>query len=493
MSYAKLEQRFVQLHHLAHLGAICGWDRATMMPAGGNEARAAALAELSLLMHQKLTAPEMSDWFAAAAEEPLAPQQQISLGEMRRQWQQATVLPEALVQAKSLAGSRCEHAWRSQRQQNDWHGFLSNFREVVQLSREEAQIRAAASGLRPYDSLLDLYEPGMRSGRLDQLFGELKSWLPELIHQVSERQQHETVMAPQGPFPTAKQAELGKQVMQLLGFDFNRGRQDVSVQPFCGGVPSDVRITTRFDEADFTQSLMGIIHETGHARYEQGLLPEWLALPVGQARSMGIHESQSLFFEMQLARHPAFIAQLAPQIRAAFGEQPAFSQENLIRLYSRVKPGLIRIDADELTYPAHIMLRYEIEQQLIEGHINAADIPELWDLRMQQYLGLSTRGNFREGCLQDIHWTDGSFGYFPSYTLGAMYAAQFAAALQRELGDFGSLLRQEDGLAQLFGWLRQHIWQLASTQETDALVRQATGESLSPGHFRRHLEQRYLR
>ena len=491
MSYAHLEQRFTQLHHFAHLGAICGWDRATMMPDGGNPARSAALAELSVLMHQRLTGPEMADWFAAAAEESLSASQQISLGEMRRQWQQATVLPEALVQAKSLAGSRCEHAWREQRKQNDWQGFLGNFREVVALSREEAQIRAAATGLRPYDSLLDLYEPGMNSARLDTLFGDLKSWLPNLIQHVTERQQHETLLQPQGPFPTAKQAELGKQVMQLLGFDFNRGRQDVSVHPFCGGVPSDVRITTRYDEQDFTQSLMGIIHETGHARYEQGLPVETLMLPVGQARSMGIHESQSLFFEMQLARHSAFIGKLAPRIRATFGEQSAFEPANLARLYTRVRPGLIRVDADEVTYPTHIMLRYEIEQKLIEGMIEPEQIPELWATRMQEYLGLDTRGDYRNGCLQDIHWTDGSFGYFPSYTLGAMYAAQFAAAMQRELGDFASLLAQDNGLDAIFGWLSTHIWQQASQFDTDTLVKNATGETLNADHFRRHLQARY--
>ena len=491
MSYRQLTERFTHLHHLAHLGAICGWDRATMMPDGGNEARAAALAELSVLMHERLTASELAEWFTVAKGEPLQANEQRSLLEMHRQWQQASVLPAELVQAKSLAGSRCEHAWREQRKHNDWQGFLGNFREVVALSREEARIRGAATGLRPYDSLLDLYEPGMSSARLDTLFGELKGWLPDLIQQVTRRQQGESLSRPQGPFAIDKQAALGREVMSLLGFDFQRGRQDVSVHPFCGGVPSDVRITTRYDEQDFTQSLMGIIHETGHARYEQGLPVDTLMLPVGQARSMGIHESQSLFFEMQLARHSAFIGKLAPRIRATFGEQSAFEPANLARLYTRVRPGLIRVDADEVTYPTHIMLRYEIEQKLIEGMIEPEQIPELWATRMQEYLGLDTRGDYRNGCLQDIHWTDGSFGYFPSYTLGAMYAAQFAAAMQRELGDFASLLAQDNGLDAIFGWLSTHIWQQASQFDTDTLVKNATGETLNADHFRRHLQARY--
>ncbi|WP_409420529.1 carboxypeptidase M32 [Pseudaeromonas sp. ZJS20] len=492
MSYALLSRRFHQLHHFAHLSAICGWDQATMMPEGGNDARGAALAELSLLMHERLTAPELADWFAAAETENLDPAQRASLKEMQRRYRQASVLPGDLVQAKSLAGSRCEHAWRRQRQENDWSGFLANFQEVVALSREEAAIRAEATGGRPYDSLLDLYEPGMDCAQLDGLFAELQQWLPDLIRQVGERQATESVLQPQGPFATAAQQDLGRQIMGLLGFDFSRGRQDVSAHPFCGGVPSDVRITTRFDEADFTQSLMGIIHETGHARYEQGLPAQWQGLPVGEARSMGIHESQSLFFEMQLARDPAFIALLPPLLEASFGPQPAFAPANLARLYTRVAPGYIRVDADEVTYPAHIMLRYEIEKRLIEGDIQARDIPELWDLRMQQYLGLSTAGNYRDGCLQDIHWTDGSFGYFPSYTLGALYAAQQAEALQQQLGSFASLLSQPEGLGNLFAWLRQHIWQQASLLETDALIRQATGAPLSVAPFRRHLQTRYL-
>lgn len=492
MSYSQLVDRFTQLHHFAHLGAICGWDRATMMPDGGNEARAAALAELSRLLHERLTAAEMSEWLAAAEQQELDAQARQSLVEMRRQWQQASVLPADLVQAKSLAGSRCEHAWREQRRNNDWQGFLGNFREVVALSREEARIRGAATGLRPYDSLLDLYEPGMRCQQLDQVFGDLQGWLPALIQAVCERQRDQHIQMPVGPFSIERQAELGRDVMAMLQFDFQRGRQDVSVHPFCGGVPSDVRITTRYDEADFTQSLMGIIHETGHARYEQGLPPSTLALPVGQARSMGIHESQSLFFEMQLARHPAFMQRLLPLIQRAFGAQPAFEAANLARLYTRVEPGFIRVDADEVTYPTHIMLRYEVEQKLIEGSIEAEDIPDLWAERMQQYLGLDTRGNYRDGCLQDIHWTDGSFGYFPSYTLGAMYAAQFSAALQRELGDFNQLLARSDGLEAVFGWLQRNIWQQASRFDTDTLVRQATGEVLNPAHFRAHLTQRYL-
>ena len=492
MSYQKLEQHQQQLHRLSHLSAICGWDQAAMMPEGGNEARAEAMAELGVLIHGKRTAPELGEWIAKAESEPLDEHQRANLREIKRQWQDASLLPGALVEALSLAGSKCEHAWRRQRKENDWAGFAPNLEEVVRLSREVATLRADALGVRPYDAMLALYEPGMTSARLDQIFGDLTSWLPGLIQTVSERQKSDTLLTPQGPFPVATQQALGQEVMGLLGFDFAHGRLDVSSHPFCGGVPTDVRITTRYNEQEFVSSLMGIVHETGHARYEQGLPRALLGQPVAEARSMGIHESQSLFCEMQLGHHPAFLTLIAPRIRAHFGAEDALAPANLEKLYNRVEPGFIRVDADEVTYPAHVILRYELERDLMEGRIEVADIPELWDAKMQQWLGLSTKGNYQNGCMQDIHWTDGSFGYFPSYTLGAMYAAQLRFALERELGDMGTLV-ESGRLPEIFGWLGRHMWSQGSLHGTDELIRRATGEALNPQWLRKHLEQRYLK
>jgi len=497
-AYQKLVRHFKKIHNLSHLGAICGWDQAAMMPSGGNQARSEAMAELAVLIHQQFTQPQLADWFAeaerqlASKQHPGSAQQAAALHEMRRAWQRATALPESLVEAKSLAGSRCEHAWRRQRKDNDWGGFEKNFTEVVRLSQEEAQIRASQSGLRPYDAMLALYEPGMHCERLDSLFADLKSWLPDLVREISDKQAAEPVQIPSGPFDVTRQQQLGLKVMEWLQFDFNHGRLDVSIHPFCGGIPEDVRITTRYNEQDFTHSLMGIIHETGHARYEQGLPKEWAGQPAGEARSMGIHESQSLLFEMQLARSPEFLKQLTPLAAEMLERKsdPAFSVDNLRAFYTRVRPGYIRVDADEVTYPAHIILRYEIERDLIEGRIGAADIPELWDQKMQQYLGLSTKDNFRDGCMQDIHWTDGSFGYFPSYTLGAMYAAQFFAAAEKQLPGLREQIASGE-LTPLFNWLKERIWSQGSLLETDALVSQATGCPLDPAFFRAHLERRY--
>lgn len=489
--YDSLDAAFAKIHRYEHLAALAHWDQASMMPAGGNGARSEALAEIQVLIHSATCAPTVLSAVRAAASEPLSEFQQASLREIARATTMASALPESLVEAKSLAGSRCEHAWRSQRPRNDWAGFLENFKPVVAASRQEADILSQAFGVGRYDALMGKYEPGMLSSDIDSIFGAVKQWLPASIAAAMERQASENVSAPRGPFPAASQKELASKVMALLGFDFQRGRLDSSTHPFCGGVPEDVRITTAYRESDFSFSLMGVIHETGHARYEQGLPAGSLHLPVGRARSMGIHESQSLSFEMQLGSHPGFLRVLSPMLVEAFGPDVAFEPENLARLYTRVNPTLLRLEADELTYPAHIILRYEIERDLINGAIEPEDIPALWDEKMSKYLGLDSRGNHKDGAMQDIHWTDGSFGYFPSYTLGAMSAAQFFNAARIAQPDLDARIAQGD-CSQLFSWLGENVWSQASQWETPDLMRRATGEALNPEHFRQHLERRYL-
>jgi len=490
-AYQQLSATFQRLSRFGHLMAVAGWDMQTMMPSGGSQARGEALAEMGVLRHSILTDPRVGELIQEAEQADLNDVERANLREMQRAWQQASLLPASLVEAKSLAGSRCEHAWREQRPANDWQGFAANLKEVVRLSREEAQLRADANGTSRYDALLDLYEPGMTSAKLDATFGELKSWLPDLLQRVVEKQAQERVELPQGPFAVEAQRQLGLSVMATLGFDFRHGRLDVSAHPFCGGVPDDVRITTRYNQDEFLSALMGVIHETGHARYEQGLPQQWRDQPVGLARSTAIHESQSLFVEMQLGRSREFLQRILPQVCDKLGAQPALNAENFVRLTQRVRPGLIRVDADELSYPAHVILRFEIERALIEGEIEVEDIPALWDEKMMHSLGLDTRGNYRDGCMQDIHWTDGAFGYFPTYTLGAMYAAQLFQAVKKALPDLGERL-QHGELQPVFDWLQQNIWQHGSRFPTEQLLINATGEALNPRFFRQHLEQRYL-
>lgn len=490
-AYAELARAQLRLHRLTHLGNIVDWDRATMMPPKGSESRAAAQAELDALIHRLRTDPQQADLLRAAESEPLDEAERANLREIRRLHRQENVLPEALVEARVLATARCEHAWRTQRSANDWKGFLPNLREVVRIAREEAKFLSQEMGLTRYDAMMDRWEPDMRSAELDRLFGDLRQWLPGLITRVRDKQAKEKVIEPVGPFPIARQRELGLALMQLLGFDFSAGRLDESTHPFCGGVPEDVRLTTRYRDDDFMVGMMSTAHETGHARFQQNLPRAWLGQPLGIARSAGIHESQSLSVEMQLVRRRAFTGLLAPLLRRHLGEQPAFEPENLYRLLTRVEAGFIRVDADELTYPLHIILRYEIERPLIEGEIEPDDIPALWDEMMSSLLGLDTRANFSNGCMQDVHWSEALFGYFPTYTLGAMYAAQWFAAIRGAHPDLDPKIASGD-LAPVFDWLRDNIWTQGRRWETAELVRRASGEPLNPAHFRQHLESRYL-
>jgi carboxypeptidase Taq len=347
-----------------------------------------------------------------------------------------------------------------------------------------------------YEALADEHEPGIRTAQIDAAFAPLKTFLPGFTERVIEQQSRVHVHSPSGPYPVAEQRELGLKLMVATGFDLTQGRLDISHHPFCGGVPRDVRITTRYDESDFTSALMGILHEAGHAKYEQGLPEAWLHQPVGVARGMVIHESQSLLQEMQVCRGRAFIQYATPLIQAAFkarvAVQPeAYTVANLVAHYGRVTRSWIRVDADEVTYPAHVLLRYELERQLIDGALSVQQLPAAWDAEMQRYLGITTAGNDRDGCLQDVHWPSGAFGYFPLYSLGAMVAAQLFAQIQKEhptldqevaTGNFNSLN----------AWLLRHVWSRASSVSTQTLLRDATGEELNPSHFQRHLEQRYL-
>ncbi len=490
-SYDALTQTFTRLHKLQHLQAIVSWDQAANMPPAGVRARAEAMAEMATLLHRLRTDAGMPDALKRAEQEPLTDLQRANLREIHREWRQHNALPEELVERSQLVGARCEHAWRSQRPANDWAGFVDNFRPVLAAAREEAQALSQQFGVSRYDALLDRFEPGMTGARLDEIFGAVRQWLPGLVQRVLDKQSREPVLVPQGPFSQDAQRTLCDRVMRTLGFDFDAGRLDVSTHPFCGGVPEDVRLTTRFRENEFLGSLMGTIHETGHGRYEQNRPRALLGQPASQARSAAIHESQSLSFEMQLGCHPGFVAQIAPWIEQAFGPQPAFAPDNLVRLITRVKPGFIRVDADEVTYPAHIVLRYEIERPLIEGEIEPEDIPALWDAKMQELLGVDTRGNFMDGPLQDVHWPMGMFGYFPCYSLGAMYAAQWFAAMRRATPALDARIAGGD-YAPVFDWLREHIWLPASLWTTDELARRASGEALNPAHFKAHLEARYL-
>jgi carboxypeptidase Taq len=492
--YAELERRFGRLSAINRAGAILNWDRSTMMPEGASEDRADQLATLNVLAHEIIVAPDMPDLLSRAEEGcgALGVWQAANLREMRHAWTHANALPADLVEARTRAASACEMAWREARKAADFERLLPTLDEVVTLTRRVGEAKAAALGLPLYDALLDEYEPGGRSARIDTLFGELRAFLPDLLRRVTERQKRMGAPLPlDGPFPVEAQRGLGERLIRTIGFDFTHGRLDVSAHPFTGGTPDDVRITTRYDEADFARALMGVLHECGHALYELGLPSDWRRQPVGNARGMVLHESQSLLMEMQACRSDAFIAFAAPLMRAAFGKTgPAWEADNIHRLYTRVAPGFIRVDADEVTYPLHIMLRYRLERAILGGDLALADLPGAWNDGMKELLGIVPPDD-AVGCLQDIHWPDGAWGYFPTYTLGALAAAQLFAAARKAEPSLMAAIGQGD-FAPLLSWLRANVHSKGSPADTDTLLTEATGAPLDTSAFKAHLESRYL-
>ena len=491
-AYATLERRFARISALQDAAGILDWDSQTMMPDGAAPGRAEQLATLHVLAHEQITAPDTSDLLDLADAEPLGDWQQANLREMRRHWVHAAAVPGDLVEASSKAVSACERIWRQARPASDFAALRPSLEEVLRLKREVAAAKAAALGCSPYDALLDEYEPGGESARIDALFDDLATFLPDLLGRVLEHQaRRPPVVLPAGPFAVSTQRELGLRFMQAVGFDFQRGRLDISLHPFCGGAAGDVRITTRYNDEDFTQSLMGVLHETGHALYEQNRPADWMLQPVGQARGMSLHESQSLIVEMQASRTRAFLTFAAPILRTAFGGQgAAWTVDNLVRLYTRVEPGFIRVDADEVTYPAHVILRTRLEKAMVAGDLRVADLPGAWNDGMQALLGIVPPDD-RRGCLQDIHWPSGGWGYFPTYTLGAMTAAQLFDAAKRGDGDVEPAIARGD-FSPLMGWLKANIHSQASRYASDELLTRATGRPLDVAIYKAHLERRYL-
>lgn len=496
-AHAALGSQFRRIALIGDALGILSWDQATTMPEASAEGRAEQIAALSVMKHELLVDPSVrdnlhealavtgeggpaDDWIAA------------NLREMERAYLNAVAVPGTLVEAAARANAVCEVQWRRARVENDFAGLVPAQQIVIDLVRDIAAARGAALSLDPYDALLDEYEAGTRVAQLEPLFEELARDLPGFVDQVVEHQKSRPApVLPEGPFPVATQRELAVELMSVLGFDFQAGRLDISHHPFCGGAAGDVRITTRYNEDDFTESLMGVLHETGHALYEAGLPASWRYQPVGQALGMAIHESQSLLVEMQVSRSRPFLEFALPRMQAAFrGDGPAWNAENFYRLYTRVERGFIRVDADEVTYPLHVVLRYRLERALLSGDLPLAELPGAWNDGMRDLLGIVPPDD-RMGCLQDVHWPSGAFGYFPTYTLGAMAASQLYAAAKRDLSGLETGIASGE-LSPLIDWLRVNVHGQGASRTAEELLTAVTGEPLNPQVFMDHLKHRYL-
>lgn len=490
-AYDALKLHRLRIYNLEHLQAIASWDRYTNMPSGGARARAAAQGELAALLQRMASEPELETLLAVAEEEALDQVAATDLSLMMHERRRAKAVPDALARRRSeLAGASLQ-AWGEAKADNDWSRFAPLLAPLVDCIAEIGDRIGDALGISRYDALLDGFDRGLRADRVRALFGDVAGWLPAMIRQATERQAGEPVIDLVGPFDPARQRALCADVMAMLGFDFAKGRLDTSAHPFTGGTPEDVRLTTRYRDDEILPALLGIVHETGHGRYQAGLPRDRLGQLVGEPCSAAMHEAQALSFERQIAPTRAFVEKLSPMLAQAFGDQPGFAPDNLRRLMTRVRPGMIRVEADELTYAAHVMLRVDIEAELFEGAIGVEDIPARWDAAMQALLGVDTRGDFARGPLQDIHWAQGMFGYFPAYLLGAMAAAQLVDAFRRTRPDQDPMREPRD-LDGLPDWLAEHVWSKGAIGTTEQLIAEASGGALSADALQAHLTRRYL-
>ena len=481
-AYDELIGRSREQSLIASCSSLLNWDEQTYMPRGGSENRGNQLALLAGLHHERATDPKIGELLAAVegsslVADPEAPEA-VNVRELRRSFDRQTRLPRALVEELARATSKAHHDWIEARREKRFETLRPALETVFRLKRDEAA--CLARGGDPYDALLDEYEPGASCAALSRLFDELRAELVPLVAAIagSSRAPDTTIL--RRDYPVDRQQVFAEAAAAAVGFDFNRGRLDVTEHPFCTGIgPGDTRITTRYDARNFSDAFFGVLHETGHALYDQGLDPAHHGTPMGEAVSLGVHESQSRLWENVVGRSRAFWSHWFPLARQVFrGALGDVDADAFYFAINEVKPSLIRVQADEVTYNLHIMIRFALERALIGGDLAVADLPGAWNEHYRRDLGV-VAGNDVEGCLQDIHWSAGLVGYFPTYTLGNLFAAQLHAKAAADLGDLpGALARGEYG--PLLGWLRANIHRHGQRYRSAALIEQVTGQP--PSH-----------
>jgi carboxypeptidase Taq len=491
--YQQLEQEFRRLHAFRGALSLLRWDAAVMMPRGSADVRGEQLAALETEHHALLTTPKVARLLerAEAGASQLEDWPLANLHEMRRQRDHAIATPPSLIARLAKATARAEVFWVEAKKANDFKLLAPHLDEVVHLVRDKAALLGQARGLAPYDALVDGFTPGISTADIDTIFKALSRKLPSLINEAIEVQAAHAPTPLVGKFTVARQRSLSVDVLKALGFPFDRGRLDESEHPFTEGVPGDIRVTTRFDMTDPFSGLLGAVHETGHAMYDLGLPLEWRDQPVGRDRGLALEESQSLLFEMNLCRSRSFVKYVRPLMEKYLQVSgPEWEEANLYRHLIRVRRSTIRMDADELTYPVHIMLRYELEKKILEGSLPVADLPEAWNANLEQRLNIRPTNDV-DGCLQDIHWAVGHFGYFPSYALGAVIAGQLNEAMRASRPS----LDEEIAAGQFGGvmdWLRDNVHGVGARLPVQDLIKQATGKPLTAAAYLRYLETKYL-
>jgi carboxypeptidase Taq len=492
-AYAELIQRFKEYSLLGSCSNVLGWDERTYMPREGAAHRAEQMALLARLAHETLTAPRMGRLLEEIEGSKLVADADsaavVNVREIRRLHDRAIKLPKKLVEELARTTTRAQGVWQEARQKNDFATFRPWLEKIVGLKRQEAT--AIGFDEVPYDALLDEYEPGATTREVARVFAALRKELAPLLGAILESGRAPKRELLRREFPVDRQQEFGKEAAAAIGFDFEAGRLDTTTHPFCSGIgPGDCRITTRYNPHFFNESFFGILHEAGHGIYDQGLDPAQAGTPLGSAVSLGIHESQSRLWENQVGRGRAFWEQFFPRARKVFPEAlRRVGFDDFLFAINDVQRSFIRVEADEATYNLHVVLRFELEQALVSGDLAPADVPAAWNEKFQQSFQLAPPTD-AQGCLQDIHWSMGGLGYFPTYTLGNLYAAQFMQLARRDLGDLDDDFRRGE-FGRLKKWLNEKIHRHGQRYRAPELCRRVTGKSLSHEPLLAYLRGKY--
>lgn len=488
-SYKKLEKIFKELNILNSIQSLIGWDIEVMMPPAALQMHVDKLQLLAKYEFEIIKNPKLRNLINDAKNEDLDDWQRSNLHLIEKDYMLKQAVPDKLEKEFIKAYTHSNAVWREAKPKDDFKSFASALAPMLELVIEIADIRASVLNLNRYDALLDSYDPGRKSSDIDNLFDYIEKPISQLIKNRVESQGEKPSII--GFYPEEKQKALGENCMKDLNFDFTRGRLDISTHPFCTGALNDIRITTRYNTEEFMSSLMGVLHETGHALYEMNLPKKWAKQPVGASLGMAVHESQSHFVEMQLTQTKEFISYLKRKIDKQFPEyKTKLTESLLLNNIMHVQPSLIRVDADELTYPMHIILRYRIEKMLINRSLNVYDLPDAWNDNMIKLLGVKPTSN-KDGCMQDVHWPSGSFGYFPSYTLGSMIAAQLAYNCRKDIENYDGLISKGE-FSPIFCWLKDKVHKQASLHlSSDNLLLHSTGENLNPKYYLSYLQNKY--
>ncbi|MEZ6125298.1 MAG: carboxypeptidase M32 [Planctomycetaceae bacterium] len=493
--YQQLLVRVRRAATLASCGAVLGWDRETYMPVGGNEHRANQLSLLAGLTHEWATDPAIGELLDHLSDSELTDADDsdsaANIREIRRTFERSRRLPQRLVEEISRVTALAQHHWAESRTQKDFRKFAPWLNQIISLKREEAAAAGFADDGEPYDALLAEYEPGASSREVAAVFHALRNELVPLLDAIRGSSVRPETSILRRSFPVDRQSEFCRQAAAAIGFDFSRGRLDVTTHPFCSGFgPGDCRLTTRYDEHFFPSAFFGTLHESGHGLYEQGLTESAFGTPLGSFVSLGIHESQSRLWENLVGRSADFWRYFYPRAQQVFPEALSSTPADAFQLaINAVTPSLIRVEADEVTYNLHIMLRFDLERDLLAGRLKPDDVPEAWNSRFLEDFGMVPPSD-ADGCLQDIHWSAGLLGYFPTYALGNMYAAQFFETAGLQIGNLPELFCRGD-FQPLLQWLREHIHQHGQRFTAGRLVEVVTGKPLSNRPLMKHLNDRF--